>query len=337
MGSFLEREKVQQAKFRASSSYFSEAARANGIYRGRERSFCLPVEFAEENLVPSIREAARTYFQDNGIQWHDGRNGNPSNHLCSSQVCCVNFLFPFANRPDALAAVLRAVFPSIDQALPIEDGQYVAFEWIGCENYLGERVPRNSRRVRGANCTSADAAVMFKRVDGKQQIVLIEWKYTESYSGVPLKVAKSGTDRTLIYEQLFRREDCPLHTDLLRSFESLFYEPFYQFMRQQFLAHEMERAREKGADIVSVLHVSPACNADFRDVTSRELETLDDTALGIWKRLVRPDDRFVSVSTEELFGRLSAQDVPGMAEWLDYVHARYPWVQPNCTSDISRF
>ena len=170
---------------------------------------------------------------------------------------------------------------------------------------------------------------MFERVDGKRQIVLIEWKYTESYSTASLKVAKSGTDRTVTYEDMFRADDCPLDKSLLPSFESLFYEPFYQFMRQQFLAHKMECAHEKGADIVSVLHVSPACNADFRNVTSPELAPLGDTATSIWKRLVRPSDRFVSVSTEELFGCLSAQDIPRLGAWLEYIHARYPWVQVN--------
>jgi hypothetical protein len=328
MGSFLEIAKVQQATFRANSSYFSAAAKGNGIYKGYERGFCLPVELAEENLFPGIRKAARAYFGGQAIQWHDGRRGNPSNHLCSSQVCCVNFLFPFADQPDALATVLRPIFPEIREMLPIEAG-YVEFEWIGLENYLHERVPLGGQRTRGANCTSADAAVLFQRKDGKRQFALIEWKYTESYSGAPLKVAKSGTDRTLIYEGLFRREDCPLHKNLLPSFESLFYEPFYQFMRQQFLAHEMELAREKGADIVSVLHIAPACNTDFGRVTSPEMEALGDTALGIWKRLVRPCDRFVSVGTEELFGHLSADDLPGMAEWLDYVGCRYPWVQAD--------
>lgn len=87
MGSFLEKEKVQQARFRACSPYFSAAARVAGAYRGTNRSFCLPVEYAEENLFPGIRQAARAYFHDYGIQWHDGRDRNPSNHLCSSQVC----------------------------------------------------------------------------------------------------------------------------------------------------------------------------------------------------------------------------------------------------------
>jgi hypothetical protein len=42
---------------------------------------------------------------------------------------------------------------------------------------------------------------------------------------------------------------------LIPHFDSLFFEPFYQFMRQQFLAHEMEKAHELGADEVNLLHI----------------------------------------------------------------------------------
>jgi hypothetical protein len=47
---------------------------------------------------------------------------------------------------------------------------------------------------------------MFERTDGKRQIGLIEWKYTESYGGMFLKTAKSGTDRTSIYNEIFERD-----------------------------------------------------------------------------------------------------------------------------------
>jgi hypothetical protein len=327
MGEFLKSEKAQQIKFKKSSPYFSDAARTDGIYNDKARPFCLPLEYAEENLFPGIRKSAPAYFASKGIKWHDGRDGKPSNHLCDSQVCCLNFLFPFADQPGALAQVLRPVFPAIREMLPIESGQYIACEWIGRENYLGEKIAPGGKRTRGANFTSADAAVMFEQADGMRQVVLVEWKYTESYGGAPLKVAKSGTDRTAIYRPLFDRDDCPINRDLLPSFDSLFYEPFYQFMRQQYLAHEMEKARELDVNTVSVLHVAPACNADFRKVTSPELQALGETATDVWKRLVRPPDRFISVSTEHLFGGLSLDQFPGMRAWLEYVFARYPWVR----------
>lgn len=334
MGAFLKVEKTRQASFRVGSSYFSDAARADGIYKSKPYSFCLPREHAEENLFPAIRQSAPAYFSDQKIKWHDGQDGKPSNHLCSSQVCCVNFLFPFANQPRSLAEVLRPVFPAIREMLPMENGQYVAFEWIGLKNYLSEKIRRGEGRTRGANFTSADAAVMFERTDGKQEIVLIEWKYTESCGGASLKTAKSGTDRTAIYRPLLDRDDCPIGKSLLpRSFDALFYEPFYQFMRQQLLAHEMEPAHELGADKVTVLHVAPARNTEFQRVTSPELQPLGDTAIGVWKRLVTPSDRFVSISTEQLFGTLSDVRLPEMQAWLDYVFARYPWVQPSTTPE----
>jgi hypothetical protein len=329
MGVFLESEKARQAESRATSPCFSDAARADGVYKGKPRPFCLPLGLAEENLFPEIRQTARAYFAAHGIKWHDGQNDQPSNHLCDSQVCCVNFLFPFADRPHALAEILRPVFPSFREMLPIEDGQYVAFEWIGKENYLNEKVSRSGKRTRGANFTSADAAAMFERTDGKRQFVLMEWKYTESYGGASLKVAKSGTDRSDIYRPLFRRDDGPINKHLLPDFDALFYEPFYQLMRQQFLAHEMERKQELGASIVSVLHIAPKCNIDFHRVTSPSLDRLGQTAIDVWTSLVRLPDRFVSVSTEQLFGGLTAEQLPEMRAWLAYVGTRYPSLRPT--------
>ena len=167
---------------------------------------------------------------------------------------------------------------------------------------------------------------MFERKDRKRQVVLIEWKYTESYGGTFLKISDSGTDRTNIYRHLFESGDCPIKKDILPSFDSLFYEPFYQFMRQQFLANEMEKAHDMGADIVSLLHIAPAHNTDFRKVTSPELVKLGESATSIWKKLVKTEGRFINVSTEQLFGNLSAERLPEIKTWLEYIHLRYAWV-----------
>lgn len=326
MGKFLESEKPRQSKFKSGSPYFSAAARFDGVYKDKPRPFCLPLDHAEENLFSEIRQSAPAFFATREIKWHDGKDGKPSNHLCDSQVCCVNFLFPLADKPVALAAVLHPIFPDLDKMLPVEDGHFVSFEWIGEKNYLGEKVSRNGNRTRGANFTSADSIVMFERKDMKKHIVLIEWKYTESYSSVSKKIADSGTDRTKIYQHLFDQDDCPINKDLLPSFDSLFYEPFYQFMRQQFLAHEMEKAHELGADIVSVLHIAPAHNTDFRAITSPDLRHLGESATGVWKKLVKPNDRFVSISTEQVFGELPVERLPEIKSWAEYVGTRYSWI-----------
>jgi hypothetical protein len=327
MSKFLESEKPHQSAFKQSSPTFNPEARQPGLYKTKYRPFCLPLQNAEQNLFPGIRESALQHFARHEIKWHDGQNGKCSNHMCDSQVCCVNFLFPFANQPEALAHLLGLLYPQLDHMLPIEDGKLVSFEWIGAQNYLGEKITRNGKRTRGANFTSADAIVMFERTDKKRQIVLVEWKYTESYGGTNLKFAKSGTDRTSIYRHLYDREDCPIRRDLLPGFDSLFFEPFYQFMRQQFLAHEMEKATEMGADIVSLLHIASAHNLDFKKVTSLALKHLGSSPTEIWAKLVKEEDRFRSVSTEELFGRLSIEQLPELKEWLDYIQERYRWIK----------
>ena len=326
MGRFLEKEKHRQAELKATSKLFSNQARADGLFIGKPRPHCLPVEQADENIFEQVRLPAIEYFDELKIQWHQGKNGNPSNHLCDSQVCCVNFLFPFSSKPKALVELLRPVFPDAQEMLPIEkSGQFVSFEWIGLENYLGEKIAGNGSRTRGAHFTSADAAVMFKRTDGQKHFVLIEWKYTESYGGTPLRIAKSGTDRTKIYEHLFVRHDCPIDKKILPDFESLFFEPFYQFMRQQFLAHEMELNKELGADIVTLLHIAPKHNTDFLKITSPKLKELGKSAIGVWKNLVNTN-RFISVSVEEMFGSSAVQELPEMKAWREYVKERYSWI-----------
>ncbi len=326
MGAFLESEKERLADFKVSSPYFSEVARAEGFYRTKYRPFCFPVEYAEQNLYPEIRKTAPDFFAKHEIKWHDGHDGKPSNHLCNSQVCCVNFLFPFADKPYTLARLLRPIFPQLQEMLPVEDEQFVTFEWIGCENYLGEKISRNGKRTRGANYTSTDAAVRFRQIDQRIHTVLIEWKYTEFYGGTCLKFSKPGKDRTKIYRHLYDPDDCPINKTFLPSFDALFYEPFYQFMRQQFLTQEMEKVHENGADLVSLLHIAPAHNTDFHKITSPELEGIGGTAIEVWKKLVKPEGKFASVGTEQLFGTLSGEDLPEIKGWVEYIYARYPWV-----------
>jgi hypothetical protein len=224
MGYYLDRERLTQAMLKHHEGFFSAPACADGEYYGRNRPFCLPPEHAEENLFDGIRETALPYFADHRIKWHQGsENGTkPNNHLCSSQVCCVNFLFPFTDQPEALAALLRPFFPTLQRMLPMETtGEYMAFEWIGERDYLGEQ-KRAKERTRGANCTSTDAAVFMEHEDGSRQIVLIEWKFTESYGAQSIKIAASGTDRSETYRPFLERDDCPLDIKRLASTDDLY-------------------------------------------------------------------------------------------------------------------
>jgi hypothetical protein len=140
------------------------------------------------------------------------------------------------------------------------------------------------------------------------------------------RYSASGTDRTKIYDHLYLAEDCPISKELLPDFDSLFYEPFYQFMRQQFLAHEMEKAHELGADEVSLLHISPAHNTDFMRITSLDLQAIDISATRVWGKLVKNPGRFVGEYTENIFGNFQVEKSPELKEWWRYISERYGWV-----------
>jgi hypothetical protein len=108
MGKFRKQEALRQAAFKQQSPYFSVGARADGLYGKHAYPFCLPVAHLRENLYVGIRQSASDFFTKHKIVWHKA-----AQHLCSSQVCCVNFLFPFGDQPEALRALLLPVFPTI--------------------------------------------------------------------------------------------------------------------------------------------------------------------------------------------------------------------------------
>ncbi len=299
-----DREKVRVAGLKP--ALFSAAACLPGVYNKIRRPFCLHEDHSDENLCPTLRQQAIRYFDARKIGWHDGIKPptgpeRPSNHLCCSQSFCVNVWFPFIDAPVHLAAFLRDLGFDAVEALPIDldlplDGgplPYVAFEWIGQKNYLqersGGRVASDLGRTRGANFTSSDAIVRFRRSDGTIQVVLIEWKYSEVY-GETSKLFSGKTSRLAIYLPELQRPDCPIRMPSGLAFDELFYDPFDQMMRAQLLAAAMERAGEMQADVVSFLHLSPHCNVELNEgVTSPGFRPLGKSIHEVWRALVSPD------------------------------------------------
>ena len=311
---------------------FSAAACKPGIYRKRERDFCLRNDRAKENLHASIRDDALRYFGERRIGWHYGIDNGPSNHLCCSQSCCVNFWFPFVDAPEHLALVLRGLGYEVAEMLPFELDRsgdscpYVAFEWIGKRNYLGEhvrgKVARDNERTRGANFTSLDFAFRFRRTDGGIQIVAGEWKYTEYYVvGRNKQISRNGTNRLEeIYRPALEDRVCQIRRGRLAP-EVLFFDPFDQLMRQQLLCSFMEGRREMKADIVSLLHVAPTANRELMArVTSPVLKACSADIHEIWGKLVK-SGRFSGKSVEDLLP-LVCRYAPD-AEWADYMQLRY--------------
>lgn len=338
---FRDREKERYTKLKPIPFLFSRAAQDNGNYRGKPRPFCLADDYSAENLYVIIRKDAIRYFLDRGIPWHDGLKGRhlPSNHLCCSQSCCINFLFPLVKRPDIIKTIFSRYYPKITSCLPITEDKpltdrtypFVAFEWIGTRDYLEEAKMKGMNRTRGAHFTSADFTFRFRENDGGIRLVLGEWKYTEEYGRSDKGKGQSGEARKDNYINFFndRKGAFCTHSDKDKLYDSLFYEPFYQLMRLQLLAQEMEAHKDKemGADVVSVLIVCPEANNEFRknvapDYLQGKFPGKD--VLEVWKELV-PRDRFTSIPVEGLLNAIARQARVDNREWVDYLKTRYGW------------
>lgn len=314
--SFVDRERTAQA------AYFAAHLPADSI--SDAAPYRLRREHRPLNLAPSIREVAVRHFTDKGIAWH-----MHADHGLSSQVACLNFLMPLATRPDILARLVQAALGgSLPEMLEVEkgpDGQpwFVGFEWIGGRNYLGEW-PRTGLPQRGANVTSADAFLRFRR-EGRTEALLIEWKYTESYGGKPEEARR--TERMRRYGGHTFAPEGPFRTaEKIFGVEDLFWEPLYQLSRQQMLAWQMERDPDYPAQRVRVLHIAPAANLALRKVTSPALRSLGGDVFALFPALLTEPDSFVSRSTESLFSPLIAA---GDDEWADYLSGRYSFLKDS--------
>lgn len=306
-----------------------------GIYKKRPRSFCLADSNIGANLHKDIRVPAIEYFLRRGIRWHDGLIDGlvPSNHLCCSQSCCVNFLYPMVNDPTLLMQVFQHYYPNMREPLSIEQDRqpkdasspYLVFEWIGTKDYLNEQKRKKIKRTRGANYTSADFVFRFRQEDGSIHLVIGEWKYTEEYGSsdkgiVDIRI-KNYIEAFNSINGVFLNKDEGLY-------RALFFEPFYQLMRLQLLAQEMEAKGELNANVVSILHVCPEANQEFRNrVTSPYLSNLfpDKGTIEIWEGLV-PKDKFRSISVEDLRDTIIKRAASGYEDWTDYLNIRYGWL-----------
>lgn len=325
---FLASEKKLQTAWKLQTHSLPRPAKAPGLYRSKLYPFCLPLEFAGHNLFAEIRDEALDTFDRLGIVWHSSAlQGLCSNHLCSSQVFAVNFLFPFVHRPDALADLLRPYFADLVSMIPIEGGNFIAFEWIGDCNYLGEVPKLGADRHRGAGNTSIDAAMMYQAADGRRVMLLVETKYSESY-GVSYKRFRSdGTDRVACYRAFYEAGNSPIDITVVPKIEMMLYEPFYQLLRQQLLATQIVEMGIPDVDRVVVVHVYASRNHELTIVTSPALRQFGRNVYEVWRHLLVDPSAFAPLPVENLFKSAPVAAVPELEPWAMYMKSRYSFLR----------
>jgi hypothetical protein len=282
----------------------------DGFYKNIKRDFVLSKP--DLNIWTGIREDAIDYYKKYKISWWDSGD-EPTGHLLSSQIACLNHLYFLRQREDAATLILRNINHKIQKALIIDTG-FVEFEKVGSKKLGGEK-----HLTRGANCTSIDALMLGEDIYGKRILFLIEWKYTETYSSESKLKGVSGERRLKAYKELLSADNCPI---AIENHEHLYYEPFYQLMRQTLLGCEMVKRNEYNASDWIHIHVIPDKNKELKsNVTSPRLKNNGNNIEEAWKSVLKEPDKYISIDPKKLL--LPISDCPDTKSLLLYLEKRY--------------
>lgn len=293
------REKEREKVIRIRDSVFNDPG--GGIYNKSPRPFVLLN--AKKNLYHKIRKDAIGYFSKNGIVWwHDESKKTitptPPGHLLSSQISCLNHLFFLREDKQASLKLLQNIDKNfVDVCADFEKG-YIGFEVVSKNSYLNEVAP-GTRQTRGANCTSIDAMMTGMTGDGKKIQIVIEWKYTEYYNNTCQADGPSGKTRKDRYNHLILAKDSPINCPV--SLDNLYYDPFYQIMRQTLLAWQMVKHKkdELQADDWIHLDVIPETNLDLRyKVHAPDL--IQSGVEDAWRAVLKYPDKYQVITPQQL-------------------------------------
>ncbi|MEI6851269.1 MAG: hypothetical protein WCL06_00445 [Bacteroidota bacterium] len=288
-----------------------------GIFKQTEREYVL-LEPAL-NIWGGVRDDAISYFNRYNIPFWDS-GVEPTGHVLSSQIACINHLYFIRQRQDIATIILQEVDKDVKCALQMDNGVkdcgYVDFEVIGRKNYLKEKL-----HTRGANSTSVDAVMLAEMNNGLKKLFFIEWKYVEQYKSQPSKAnGDSGKTRIETYRPLILAEDCPFE---FKNIDGLFTEPYYQLMRQTLLANEMTKAEEYGASLYQHLHIIPEENSDLRKVNTANGKLPGTTLHETWTGLLKNPEKYKMVDPKDFI--FPAKICNDTISWINYLEQRY-WV-----------
>lgn len=288
----------------------------DGVFMGKPRAHCF--KNRNENLFKSIYDDSLEYFNEHQIRWWTGRGEKgpfPTCNAMSSQIACVNYLFHFILDKKACLEILQTIDRKFTEALPVSSFKgkdtFIDFEVVGLNAHLNE-----GTKNRGANCTSIDAFMRGIR-DGKVCVVPIEWKYIEKYGNENKAEGDSGKTRKKRYTELIMADDSPINQEIEQL--NLYYEPFYQLMRQTLLANEMVKLKDYDAEEYLHVHVIPSGN---HQLLSKKYDWTDTLGLEhTWKSCLSDPERYKILSPNDL---MSGIDRTKYEEVFRCLEERYP-------------
>lgn len=263
------------------------------------------------------------YFEDNNITGWGGDDA--CGHILSSQVACLNHLFPLRKDPEILKTIINQATTDIEfeEILPIPkerdkgEEHYIAFEVVSFQDHLNEK-----SLSRGANNTSIDALMIAKDKNQEVWIIPIEWKYTEPFSkkdmsnddrkGEPQGSNGRGEKRMNRYDSLIRKSTQLNHKQLESYQGSPYYqESFYQLMRQTLWAEQVikkESAKWHNAKKFFHINIIPDGNPSKEKISK-------------WKDYLTNQDLYTIIDPKKFLEPIKDKDKYN--KLYDYLKKRY--------------
>ncbi len=309
--------------------------KAGAIYKKTPRPFVLLD--GRNNLFDKIRQSVIDYFNSNKISWWGGR---VSGHVLSSQIACLNHLFPLRNNPEILKNILNNVTNmNFEEVLPIpewldkqENGSkhYVSFEVVSYKDNLNEAT-EGKELTRGSNCTSIDAFIIAKDQKKEVWIIPIEWKYTEFYQNMDKSQEDrrgetkgengKGEGRMKRYCNLIT-QSVQLKTLNVYQGSIYFQEPFYQLMRQTLWAEQVlakEADKWYGAKHYMHIHIVPSANSDLLYKNYKRFHSMTNGMETEWREHLSNKDLYKIIDPKEFVQPIKSE----YPDLYSYLQTRY--------------
>jgi hypothetical protein len=330
---YQETERTKAENLIKNGSFVFYGGIAGKYFRTKNRDFVL--QDSKKNFFAPIFNDAIEYFKNNSISWWGGKN--PTGHILSSQIACLNHLFQIRNDKLAVLTILKNISTDFIDVFEINTDKfspaYIQFEAVSDYDYLNE-----GQTTRGNNCTSIDALIYAKHKNGEKWLIPIEWKYTEFYNNADKSIEDSdkktvghvkgdeakGKERLNRYccNPKGRLIDDSNYLKTLKKYRNsvYFFEPFYQLMRQTLWVEQMIKNKNQEtltADNFIHLHVIPKNNGDLlKKVYKCSGLDMEKT----WKNQLIDQSKYQIISPELL---LNGIDSKKYKDLLVYLKTRY--------------
>jgi len=290
--------------------------KCGGKISGKVRDFAL--KNWTQNFWDDIRDDVISYFEEKGIKWHRYAK---LGHLLSSQVCCINYLFPIIHDKKNVLRLAKAVCADFIDVLPVDTYKdlpvFIQFEAISSKSYLNE-----GHQTPGSNCTSIDALIYAEHKNGSKYLIPIEWKYTEYYDNKDKSIEdRRGDVRLKRYSKLITNSRYLKSLPNYRN-SVYFFEPFYQLMRQTLWAEQMiQHKKDENIKADNYIHVHIIPNENEK-LLKREkgYKVSKKPLLETWQDNLKDKEKYVIKTPMDFIKHI---DHNKYSDLLNYLQKRY--------------